>query len=74
MARQILEHGNYKVAICPDCNCKFTFEIIDVNENNQVACPECDALCSAQVKTANVSVETETPVAEVPVQTATKKK
>lgn len=69
MSKQILEPGKYSVITCNECNCKFTFEKIDLDANNQTSCPCCGTLCTASVKTAKV--ETEETVVET---TSIKKK
>lgn len=46
---RVLENGKYRVITCT-CGCKYSFDIIDLDENNQVKCPECGILNTANVK------------------------
>ena len=36
----ILEHGIYRVIEC-SCGCKYSFELHELDENNNLKCPEC---------------------------------
>ncbi len=46
---RILENGKYRVVTCA-CNCKYSFDIVDVDENKQVECPECGTKNKVTVK------------------------
>lgn len=50
MAKTILKPGKYQVITCADCGCEFTFENVDLDDNNKVTCPCCGTLCQATVK------------------------
>ena len=45
----IIKHGKYRIITC-ECGCEYSFEVFELDENNQLECPECGALNTAQVK------------------------
>ena len=46
---RILENGKYRAITCA-CGCKFSFDLTDLDKNNKIKCPECEAENTAQVK------------------------
>ena len=44
----ILKNGKYRKIIC-NCGCEFSFSASDLDKNNQIKCPECDELNTAEV-------------------------
>ena len=46
----ILKHGKYRVVTCSECGCEFSFHPYELDENNQIECPECGKMNTAQVK------------------------
>lgn len=44
--KKIIERGyiTYRTR-CTNCDCYFSYDICDVDNHNQVACPECNAPC-----------------------------
>lgn len=46
---RILENGQYRVVKC-SCGCKYSFDSVDINSDNQVPCPECGTMNTVKVK------------------------
>ena len=57
MAIRIIENGKYNKITCDEenggCGCIFSFDRVDVNENNKVICPQCGAAWTPVVRPAN---------------------
>lgn len=53
---QVIQHGNKKRIVCPDCSCIFTYQKEDVRHKQTgvnefecfVRCPDCDKECGVK--------------------------
>ena len=51
----ILKHGKYRVIKCPKCECEYSFELYELDENNTLKCPECGNENAATIQTESKS-------------------
>lgn len=48
----ILENGKYRIIKC-ECGCKYSFELNELDENNNIKCPECSKENKATIQSKN---------------------
>ena len=47
---QVMKNGKYNEATCQACGCVFSFDKIDIEDENKVKCPQCSNPTSVLVK------------------------
>lgn len=46
---RIIKNGKYHIVTC-NCGCEYSFDVVDIDKNQQVECPECNTKNTVTLK------------------------